>query len=155
MLIKRDLRSERSLTQTAGRAARNINSKVIFYADKITDSMRRTMEETARRREKQMAYNQKHGITPRQIIKSVESIMGQTAVADSKSDEPKPYVEKDFTTIAADPVVKYMSAQDIKEAIAKNKKDMQAAVKVLDFIEAARLRDEIKELENLLQDKEK
>ncbi len=147
------LRSERSLTQTAGRAARNINSKVIFYADKVTESMRRTMEETTRRREKQMAYNKKHGITPKQIIKSTDSIMGQTAVADNKPAEPKAYVERDFATIAADPVVKYMSVKDMKDAIAKNKKDMQAAVKVLDFIEAARLRDEIKELENLLEKK--
>ncbi len=147
------LRSERSLTQTAGRAARNINSKVVFYADKVTESMRRTMEETTRRREKQMAYNKKHGITPKQIIKSTDSIMGQTAVADNKPAEPKAYVERDFATIAADPVVKYMSAKDMKDAIAKNKKDMQAAVKVLDFIEAARLRDEIKELEKLLERK--
>ncbi len=148
------LRSERSLTQTAGRAARNVNSKVIFYADKITDSMRRTMEETTRRREKQMAYNKKHNIKPKQIIKSVESIMGQTAVADNKPAEPKAYIERDFATVAADPVVQYMSAKDIKDAIAKNKKDMQAAVKVLDFIDAARLRDEIKELEKLLEGKE-
>ena len=144
------LRSERSLTQTAGRAARNINSKVIFYADKITESMRRTMEETTRRREKQMAYNQKYGITPKQIVKSTDSIMGQTAVADNKPAEPKAYVERDFVSVAADPVVQYMSAKDIKDSIAKNKKDMQAAVKVLDFISAARLRDEIKELEKLL-----
>jgi len=147
------LRSERSLTQTAGRAARNVNSKVIFYADKITDSMQRTMDETTRRREKQMAYNNKYGITPKQIVKSIESIMGQTAVADNKPAEPKAYVERDFATIAADPVVQYMNAQDIKDAIAKNKKDMQAAVKVLDFITAARLRDEIKELEILLEKK--
>ena len=147
------LRSERSLTQTAGRAARNINSKVIFYADKITESMRRTIEETTRRREKQMAYNEKHGITPKQIIKSTDAIMGQTAVADNKPAGPKPYVERDFATVAADPVVQYMSAQDIKDAIAKNKKDMQAAVKILDFIDAARLRDEIKELEKLLERK--
>ena len=148
------LRSERSLTQTAGRAARNINSKVIFYADKVTESMRRTMEETTRRREKQMAYNKKYGITPKQIVKSIEAIMGQTAVADNKPAEPKAYVERDFATVAADPVVQYMSTKDLKDAIAKNKKDMQAAVKILDFIDAARLRDEIKELEKLLERKE-
>lgn len=147
------LRSERSLTQTAGRAARNVDSKVIFYADKITDSMKKTMEETTRRREKQMAYNKKHGITPKQIVKSMEAIMGQTAVADSKQNEPKPYVETDAVSIAADPVVKYMSAQDIKEVIEENRKKMQAAVKKLDFIEAARLRDEIKELKSLLEKK--
>jgi len=148
------LRSERSLTQTAGRAARNINSKVIFYADKVTESMRRTMEETTRRREKQMAYNKKYGITPKQIVKSIEAIMGQTAVADNKPAEPKAYVERNFATVAADPVVQYMSTKDLKDAIAKNKKDMQAAVKILDFIDAARLRDEIKELEKLLERKE-
>ena len=147
------LRSERSLTQTAGRAARNVDSKVIFYADKITDSMRKTMEETARRREKQMAYNKKHGITPTQIVKSTESIMGQTAVADSKHSEPKPYVEQETINVAADPVVQYMSMKEIKELIEENRKKMQAAVKKLDFIEAARLRDEIKELEKLLQEK--
>jgi excinuclease ABC subunit B len=144
------LRSERSLTQTAGRAARNINSKVIFYADKITESMQRTMDETARRREKQLNYNKKHNITPKQIIKSTEAILGQTAVVDTKQPEPKPYVENTNVTIAADPVVQYMTEKEIKDTIEKNKKEMQAAVKKLDFIEAARLRDEIKELEKLL-----
>jgi excinuclease ABC subunit B len=144
------LRSERSLTQTAGRAARNINSKVIFYADKITESMQRTMDETARRREKQLNYNKKHNITPKQIIKSTEAILGQTAVVDTKQPEPKPYVENTNVTIAADPVVQYMTEKVIKDTIEKNKKEMQAAVKKLDFIEAARLRDEIKELEKLL-----
>ncbi len=146
------LRSERSLTQTAGRAARNLDSLVIMYADKITDSMRRTMEETERRREKQLAYNEKHGITPTAIIKSVEAIMGQTSVVDNRTKDA--YVENTKTSVAADPVVQYMSADAIRKAIEKNKKDMQAAVKELDFIEAARLRDENKELEKLLEKKE-
>ncbi len=146
------LRSERSLTQTAGRAARNIDSKVIFYADTITQSMQRTIDETNRKREKQLAYNEKHGITPKQIFKSTEAIMGQTVVADSKKEGDKFYVEKD-PELAADPVVQYMSARDIKETIEKTRKEMQKAAKALDFIEAARLRDEIKALEKLLATK--
>lgn len=147
------LRSERSLTQTAGRAARHLDSKVIFYADKMTQSMQRTIDETNRKREKQMAYNIKYGITPTQIVKSTDSIMGQTAVADSRKAPANAYVENEKPSIAADPVVQYMDATQIKEAIDKNKKEMQAAVKELDFIEAARLRDEIKELEKLLEKK--
>ncbi|MFA5419124.1 MAG: excinuclease ABC subunit UvrB [Bacteroidales bacterium] len=145
------LRSARSLTQTAGRAARNLDSKVIMYADKITRSMAQTIEETERRREKQLAYNEKHNITPTAIIKSVESIMGQTGLASSKKEAA--YVGGSRPTIAADPVVQYMSRKEIEMAIDKNKKDMQFAVKGLDFIEAARLRDENKELEKLLNTK--
>lgn len=145
------LRSERSLTQTAGRAARNLDSLVIMYADKMTNSMRRTIEETDRRREKQMAYNEKHGITPTQIVKSTDSILGQTAVVDNRQADA--YFENTETSFAADPVVQYMSAEAIKKAIEKNKKDMLAAVKELDFIEAARLRDENKELEKLLNNR--
>jgi len=144
------LRSTRSLTQTAGRAARNLESKVIMYADKITKSMAITIEETQRRREKQLAYNEKHNITPTAIVKSVESIMGQTSVATSHIDD-KEYQSKVKAGIAADPVVQYMSAKEILLAIDKNKKDMQAAVKELDFIEAARLRDENKVLEELIK----
>ncbi len=147
------LRSERSLTQTAGRAARHVDSRVIFYADTITGSMQRTIDETNRKREKQLAYNAKHGITPKQIIKSTDAIMGQTVVADSKKEEEKFYVEKG-PDIAADPVVQYMSGKEIREAIEKTRKEMQKAAKALDFIEAARLRDEIKGLEKLLQNKE-
>ena len=147
------LRSARSLTQTAGRAARNLESKVIMYADKITKSMQQTIEETERRREKQLAYNEKHGITPQQIIKSTEAIMGQTAVASSMIVEKNAYVENTKKSVAADPVVKFMSKQAILHTMDKNKKDMKAAVKVLDFIEAARLRDENKELEKLLDER--
>jgi len=148
------LRSERSLTQTAGRAARNINSKVIFYADTVTQSMQRTIDETNRKRAKQLAYNAKHGITPTQIIKSTDSILRQTTVAGMKSvPEEKAYVEGSISGVAADPVIRYMNRDQIKTAIEKSKKDMRAAAKNLDFIEAARLRDEIKELENLLEKK--
>lgn len=147
------LRSTKSLTQTAGRAARNLDSKVIMYADKITKSMAITIEETNRRREKQLAYNVKHNISPTAIIKSVEAIMGQTAVASSHIVE-KDYQSKIKAGIAADPIVKYMTSKEILLAIDKNKKDMQAAVKELDFIDAARLRDENKVLEELLNQKE-
>jgi excinuclease ABC subunit B len=146
------LRSTKSLTQTAGRAARNLESKVIMYADKITKSMQQTIDETNRRREKQLAYNEANGITPQQIIKSTESILGQTAVASSHIVE-KESDSKVKAGVAADPVVKYMSAKEINKAIEKNKKLMQDAVKVLDFIEAARLRDENKALEELLETK--
>ncbi|NQU34633.1 MAG: excinuclease ABC subunit UvrB [Bacteroidetes bacterium] len=147
------LRSAKSLTQTAGRAARNLESKVIMYADKITRSMALTIEETTRRREKQLAYNEKHNITPTAIIKSVDSIMGQTSVASSHIDD-KEYQSNIKAGIAADPVVQYMTAKEILMAIEKNKKEMQDAVKVLDFIDAARLRDENKVLAELLQQKE-
>ena len=146
------LRSSRALTQTAGRAARNLDSKVIMYADKITRSMKQTIDETERRREKQKAYNLKHGITPTQIIKSTDSILGQTAVASHQINE-KVYIENETKALAADPVVKFMSREAITRAIEKNKKDMKAAVKDLDFIDAARLRDENKELEKLFNEK--
>ena len=147
------LRSTKSLTQTAGRAARNLESKVIMYADKITKSMAITIEETDRRREKQLVYNKKHNISPKAIIKSIDAIMGQTAVASAHIVE-KEYQSKIKAGIAADPVVRYMTSKEILLAIEKNKKDMQAAVKELDFIDAARLRDENKVLEELLNQKE-
>ena len=142
------LRSARSLTQTAGRAARNLGSLVIMYADKITRSMQITMDETDRRREKQIAYNTKYNITPTQITKSRESIMGQSTVANSKA-----YIESTKHTIAADPVVKYMNKDQINKAIQNNRKQMEAAVKELDFLTAARLRDEINDLKNLIAEK--
>ncbi len=147
------LRSERSLTQTAGRAARNINSKVIMYADKITDSMRRTIDETDRRREKQLKYNAEHHITPTQIFKTTESILGQTQMADSKGKEAKAYIEKSQAGIAADPVVQYMQKEQLQKLISRVKSDMEKAVKSLDFMEAARLRDEMFELEKLMKEK--
>lgn len=145
------LRSNRSLTQTAGRAARNINGRVIFYADKITDSMQKTMDETLRRREKQIKYNEDNGLTPQQIVKSIESIMGQTKVADSKLAEQHAYVESNKVSIAADPVVQYMNKEELKKLIAQTRKSMERAAKDLDFIEAARLRDEMYELEKMMK----
>ncbi|MCF8368927.1 MAG: excinuclease ABC subunit UvrB [Bacteroidales bacterium] len=136
------LRSEKSLTQTAGRAARNLHARVIFYADKMTDSMQKTITETERRRVKQLAYNEKHGITPKQIVKSMTAILGQTAVADAKG-EPKAYIENEGIDVAADPIVQYMSQEQLEKAIGKLERQMKAAVKELDFIEAARFRDEI------------
>lgn len=144
------LRSERSLTQTAGRAARNINSKVIMYADKITDSMQRAMDETERRRIKQLAYNIEHNITPRQIVKSTASIMGQTAVAGSNDRTGKAYIESDTINVAADPVVQYMNTQQLEKLIDRTRKSMEKAAKELDFIEAARLRDEMYALQQKL-----
>ncbi len=148
------LRSAKSLTQTAGRAARNINSRVIFYADKITDSMQKTMTETERRRETQLKYNEEHGITPTQIVKSKEAILGQTSVADSLRAGPKAYIESEGIDIAADPLLQYMNKEQIEKAIAKLERQMKAAVKELDFIEAARFRDEIFALREKLKNEE-
>jgi len=145
------LRSERSLTQTAGRAARNLESRVIMYADKITDSMQKTMDETARRRETQLKYNEKHSITPTSIRKSVETIMGQTAVADTLRKEKQAYVEKGSGEIAADPVIQYMDEHQLEKAIYKTRKEIETVVKDLNFVEAARLRDEMMEMEKLLE----
>jgi excinuclease ABC subunit B len=147
------LRSERALTQTAGRAARNINSKVIMYADKITDSMQRTIDETDRRRLKQIKYNEENNITPTQIVKSTDSILGQTNLADSRNKEPHAYIESEGSGIAADPVIQYMSKPQLQKAISQVKAQMQKAVKALDFMEAARLRDAMYDMEKLLKDK--
>ena len=144
------LRSERSLTQTAGRAARNMNAKVIMYADKYTDSMQRTIDETYRRRNKQISYNQEHNITPTAILKSTESIMGQTSVMDRGGKGPKPYVSKDHVDVAADPIVKYMAKEELQKLINKTRKQMEEAVKELDFMEAARLRDEMYALQKMM-----
>ncbi len=146
------LRSNRSLTQTAGRAARNVNGRVIFYADKITESMKTTIDETNRRRIKQLEYNTDHGITPTQIVRSKESIMGQTKVADSKYTEENAYIEPDRPSVAADPVVHFMSKDQLKKTIAATKKSMEKAARELDFIEAARLRDEMYELEKMVNE---
>jgi excinuclease ABC subunit B len=148
------LRSERSLTQTAGRAARNLNSRVIMYADRMTDSMQRTIQETNRRREKQLAYNTEHNITPTQIVKSVERILGQTAVADAKRKEPEPYYEKLETDAAADPVLQYMTDDQIRKNISDLRKEIEKSVKELDFIQAAKLRDEMFALEDYLKQRQ-
>ncbi len=150
------LRNEKSLTQTAGRAARNVDGLVIFYADKMTESMRRTIEETSRRREKQMQYNIEHGITPRTIKKSIEQVMGQTSVLDIKGyDMSKPYAmspDGELVEAAEDQEV-YQSIPQMERAIAQTKKQMEKAARDLDFMEAARLRDEMfrmqKELEGM------
>ncbi|SHF86431.1 Excinuclease ABC subunit B [Mariniphaga anaerophila] len=144
------LRSERSLTQTAGRAARNLNGMVIMYADKITDSMQRTIDATNYRREKQMKYNQEHNITPRQIVKPTRDIIGHEFRGGKRPDA---YGNASTPDVAADPVVQYMSISGLEKAIEKLKKQMKAAAKELDFIEAAQLRDEMFALERLMKEK--
>ena len=148
------LRSERSLIQTIGRAARNDRGRVIMYADKITDSMRITIEETDRRREKQMSYNADHGITPLTVGKSREAIIEQTSVMDFKGGVQKAYVEREMTdSLAADPVVQYMSKPELKKAIEKTRKEMVAAAKDMDFLLAAKLRDEMFALEKIMEER--
>jgi excinuclease ABC subunit B len=147
------LRSERSLIQTIGRAARNDRGRVIMYADKITDSMRLTMEETDRRREKQIDYNTEHGITPTTVGKSRESIMEQTSVMDFSGGTHKAYVEADSISLAADPIVQYMTKPDLKKAIENTKKNMVTAAKDMDFLLAAKLRDEMFALEKMMEER--
>jgi excinuclease ABC subunit B len=144
------LRSERSLTQTAGRAARNLNGMVIMYADKMTDSMRKTIDSTNYRREKQLKYNTENNITPTQIVKPTREIIGYEFRSNKQQEYSGGMGQPD---IAADPVVQYMSAEGLEKAIEKTKKQMQAAAKELDFIEAARLRDEMFALQNLLSER--
>ena len=147
------LRSERSLIQTIGRAARNDRGRVIMYADKITDSMRVTMEETDRRRDKQIAYNTEHGITPTTVGKSREEIIEQTSVMDFKGGVQKAYVEDEMITLAADPIVQYMTKADLKKSVENTKKEMLAAAKNMDFLLAAKLRDEMFALEKMMEEK--
>lgn len=146
------LRSHRSLTQTAGRAARNVNGKVIMYADTITHSMQLTIDETERRREKQISYNTKHGLTPMQINKSKEAVLTSNKPRESRFNTHA-YEEPENISIAADPVVQYMSKDELKKSMLATKKQMEAAAKALDFIEAARLRDEMYALEKLIEQK--
>lgn len=147
------LRSHRSLTQTVGRAARNVNGKVIFYADKITDSMAKTINETNRRREKQMAYNEEHGIVPKQIQKARTSVFTQRKGEDSAT--PQPYNQDSILSIASEDQMQYMSAEELKKAIAKAKKQMSTAAKKLEFLEAAQYRDQVIKLEDELKSKGK
>jgi excinuclease ABC subunit B len=147
------LRNERSLVQTIGRAARNENGRVIMYADKITDSMERAIDETNRRRAKQIAYNEEHGITPTTIIKTRDKILGQTKVADSKRNA-KMY-EEEYSVedqVAADPVVQYLSKEKLEKLVNQTQKMMEKAAKELNFMEAARLRDEWQGLKNRLEE---
>lgn len=144
------LRSARSLTQTAGRAARNLNGKVIMYADTITGSMQETINETNRRREKQLWYNEKMGITPAQIVKRTGTILSGLS---RKGVSVKAYIEPETPDIAADPVVKYMDRDALEKAIEKSRKNMEKAASELDFVEAARLRDEVTALQSLLKNK--
>jgi excinuclease ABC subunit B len=147
------LRNERSLTQTAGRAARNAEGLVIFYADTITESMQRTIDETNRRREKQVAYNQLHGITPRTVKKSIEQVMAQTSVLDIKGyDENSPLAVSEIPlSRAADDGNEYATIPQIEKAIGKTKKEMEKAARDMDFMEAARLRDEMFALQKQLE----
>jgi excinuclease ABC subunit B len=153
------LRNEKSLTQTAGRAARNVDGLVIFYADKMTDSMQRTIDETNRRREKQVAFNIEHNITPTTIIKSTEQIFAQGSVLDVKGYDPSnPYSlapDGELVNVAAEDQAVYATIPQLEKAIAKTKKDMSKAAKDMDFMEAARLRDEMFRMQKNLAEMKK
>ena len=148
------LRSHRSLTQTAGRAARNVNGLVIFYADKITESMQRTIDETNRRREKQMRYNKEHGITPTQIKKEISNALALDRKNKESGKTVKLYeMDNTSTAIACDPIVEYMSAEQLKKSIERTRKQMESAAEKMEFIEAAQYRDEMFKLMEILKQK--
>ena len=147
------LRNQRSLIQTIGRAARNVNGRVIMYADKTTESMQQAIDETDRRRKIQLDYNAANGITPQTIIRSKDSILGQTKVADSKKSMKRYYIEDEEKSLAADPVVAYLNKEELLKMAENTKKAMEKAAKELDFMEAARLRDEYLALQKAIEDK--
>lgn len=149
------LRNQKSLVQTIGRAARNVEGKVIMYADKMTESMRTAIDETNRRRRIQTDYNISHNITPTTVIKSKEEIFEQTKVADSKKGVKKIYFESESSSVAADPVVQYMNADQLNKLILQTQKKMEKAAKELDFIQAAQFRDELAELKQMVEQKRK
>ncbi|WP_162051594.1 excinuclease ABC subunit UvrB [Pontibacter pamirensis] len=147
------LRDQRSLIQTMGRAARNEKGKVIMYADRMTGSMQRAIDETNRRRATQMAYNEEHGITPRTILKSNDEVFEQRAAADGKGRDVKMYAGAEGVSLAAEPVIQMMKRDELEKLIKKTEKQMEAAAKDLDFLQAAKYRDELTELKNLLKTK--
>ena len=147
------LRNERSLTQTAGRAARNSNGRVIMYADRVTPSMQKMIDETYRRRSIQIAYNEKHGIVPTTVFKSKEEIIKQSSVLEIKGGKVQYEEDDNKITIAADPVVQYMSKEQLKKAVEEAKRLMKKAAKDTDFMSAAQYRDEMFALKNLLKEK--
>ena len=148
------LRNERSLVQTVGRAARNVNGTVLMYADKMTNSMQRTIDETSRRRAIQIQHNEDHGMVPTPLNKSKERILESTKVADGDpATRQSKYEYSDQLALAADPVVQYMSLEQLEKSIVHTRKQMEKAAKELDFIEAARLRDELFALEAFKKDK--
>ena len=147
------LRNERSLVQTIGRAARNVNGEVVMYADKVTDSMQKAIDETNRRRSIQQAYNEEHGIEPKTIINNKASVLRKAGVKDTRSNK-KYYVESENTTVAADPVVAYMDEAQLKKMAEQTREQMEKAARDLDFMEAARLRDELSEIEKMMKKKD-
>jgi excinuclease ABC subunit B len=147
------LRNQRSLVQTIGRAARNVNGKVIMYADSITESMQQAIDETDRRRKIQQDYNKAHGIVPKTIIRSKESILGQTKLSESNKSQRRYYVESEETTLAADPVVAYLSKDELLKMADRTRKAMEKAAKELEFMEAAKLRDEYMAIQKMLEER--
>jgi excinuclease ABC subunit B len=147
------LRNQRSLVQTIGRAARNVNGRVIMYADRITDSMQEAIDETDRRRQIQLEYNEKHGISPKTVLKSKGSVFEQTKVADAKKSARPYYVEDGEISLAADPVVAYLDKEELAKMADRTRKAMEKAAKELEFVEAAKLRDELLAIQKLIDER--